>query len=366
MSATSAQSPARRSCFEPSRSSLAAAPHSFASDAGLAAVSVVIVNFNAGDVLGNCLTAVLAQARQVVLVDNASAAPAFERLVARFATHPRLVIVRSPRNVGFAAGCNIGLEYATESAVLFLNPDSVPAAGTTQMLFNTLAADGRTAMVGGLLLCTDGSEQGGGRRAVPTPWRSFVRGFGLSRFAKRWPALARRWPRLFNDFHLHLQPLPVEPIAVEAISGACMMVSRAAIDAVGSFDDGYFLHCEDLDFCMRIRAAGLHILFHPHALVTHVKGACSRDRPLFVEWHKHRGMIRFYRKHFRHQYPFLLMAVVSCGVWARFAAVSLPHIVPAARRWLAGLDQPSRRFPETVPRPARSAGMLSVSRSTAN
>jgi GT2 family glycosyltransferase len=324
-----------------------------------AAVSVVIVNHNAGAVLRDCLSTALAEARQVILVDNASVAKTFDRLIARFAMHPRLTVIRSAENVGFAAGCNIGLAQASEPAVLFLNPDSVPAEGAIRAMLDTLEADGEAGMVGGLLLSVDGSEQGGGRRAIPTPWRSFVRAFGLSRFA-------RRWPTLFDDFHLHMQPLPAEPIAVEAISGACMMISRTALEAVGPMDDGYFLHCEDLDYCMRIRAAGMRIIFNPHAAVTHVKGGCSRDRQLFVEWHKHKGMLRFYRKHFRHRYPTALMAVVRCGVWARFAAVSMPHLVPSARRWLAARQWSLRPFAEAAPGPARSAGMLAAERSVSS
>jgi GT2 family glycosyltransferase len=315
-------------------------------------VSVVIVNYNAGEVLRASLESSLAQATEVVLVDNASEPAGFERVVSRFAGHPRLTVVRSARNVGFAAGCNLGLERCSQPTVLFLNPDSVPAPGAVATLLATLERNPGVGMVGGLLLCTNGSEQGGGRRAVPTPWRSFVRGFGLAR-------LGRRWPTLFNDFHLHCQPLPNRPIAVEAISGACMMVSKRAIDRVGAFDEGYFLHCEDLDYCMRVRAAGLQILFHPQAPVLHHKGACSRDRQLFVEWHKHKGMVRFYRKHFRHQYPAGLMGLVTLGVWLRFAAVSGPHLLPSLRRWLA-TARPSAAPAATAAPAPRSVGMLSA------
>lgn len=323
-------------------------------DAVLEPVSVVVVNHNAGGVLRDCLAASLAQAAQVIVVDNASEPRGFERVVAAFAGNPRLVVVRSAENLGFAAGCNLGLERCSQPSVLFLNPDSVPAPGAIRIMHEALSGDDAIGMVGGLLLCTDGSEQGGGRRAVPTPWRSFVRGFGLSRFAKR-------WPKLFDDFHLHCSPLPAEPIAVEAISGACMMVSERALGTVGPLDEGYFLHCEDLDYCMRLRAAGLQIMFHPRAPVLHHKGVCSRDRRLFVEWHKHRGMVRFYRKHFRHQYPGGLMTLVMLGVWLRFAAVSAPHAILEARRWLAGSRLRARTAADELQSRPAPAGMLAAS-----
>lgn len=278
-------------------------------------VSVVIVNYNAGPLLGDCLAAALAQCCQVILVDNASAPDPFESVVARFAAEPRLDVVRSATNRGFAAGCNRGLARAHEPIVLFLNPDCILAAGTVATLVAALRSDPRVGMVGGLLTDVTGREQGGSRRAVPTPWRSFVRAFGLSRFADR-------WPKLFADYDLHRRPLPAGPIDVEAVSGACTMVRRSAVDEVGGWDEGYFLHCEDLDLCMRFRARGWRILFVPAARAVHHRGLCGRSRPLRVEWHKHAGMIRFYGKHFRHQYPFGLMALVTIGVWMRFAGIA--------------------------------------------
>lgn len=281
-----------------------------------APVTVVIVNHNVdGRFLIDCLESVLPQASEVVVVDNASRADRFEPLIARFESHPRLHVIRSAENRGFAAGCNLGAELATQPMVMFLNPDCTLGAGSLARLCEALQAHPRAAMAGGRLTYVDGIEQGGGRRAVPTPWRSFVRAFGLSR-------LARVSPNLFYDFHLHRQPLPSTPIAVEAISGACMLVTREAIDDFGLMDEGYFLHCEDLDLCMRARAHGWQVLFVPDAPIVHHKGGCSRERPVFVEWHKHKGMIRFYRKHFRRRYPIGLMELVTIGVWLRFVAIA--------------------------------------------
>lgn len=303
----------------------------------LAAAAVVIVNFNAGDVLADCLASVLAQARQVIVVDNASEPDDFEPVIGRFAGHPNLTVIRSPRNGGFSYGCNLGIRASTEPAVLLLNPDCVVAPESLVAMCDVLHAEERVGMVGGFVVCTDGSEQGGGRRAVPTPWRSFVRGFGLSRFARRFPRMARRFPRLFNDFYLHLQPKPTEPIAVEAISGACILMKRQAVDDVGLLDEGYFLHCEDLDICMRFRKRGWGIVFVPHAPVLHHKGVCSRNRTLFVEWHKHKGMMRFYHKHFRHQYPPALMTIVAVGVWSRFGAIASRHMARKVRQHVSAL-----------------------------
>ena len=321
-------------------------------------VTVVIVNYNAGALLGDCLAAALDQCRQVILVDNASAAGPLDAVLGRFAAEPRLEVVRSAVNRGFAAGCNLGLAQAREPIVLFLNPDCLLAAGAVAALVAAIRSEPRVGMVGGLLTDVAGREQGGSRRAVPTPWRSFVRAFGLSRFANR-------WPRLFADYDLHRQPLPAAPVDVEAVSGACTMLQREVIDEVGGWDEGYFLHCEDLDLCMRFRARGWRILFVPAARAVHHRGLCGRTRPLLVEWHKHAGMIRFYSKHFRHQYPAGLMALVTCGVWLRFTAIAarllvgrLGRAVAAAAGWIAhGWRSPRCA---TAPAAVRSAGFALV------
>lgn len=286
-------------------------------------ISTVIVNYNAGPLLRACVDSLLNCALdiEIIVVDNASGDGSLEGLPAL----PQVRIIRNPVNVGFAAACNIGVQAACAPFLLFLNPDCCVQRGAVRALLEALQADDRVGMVGGLLLNADGTEQGGGRRAVSTPWRSFVRAFGLHRFAGR-------WPKLFYDFHLHKQPLPDGPIEVEAISGACMLVKRAALDDVGLWDEGYFLHCEDLDLCMRFRQMGWKILFVPDARISHALGACSQKRKLFVEWHKHRGMMRFYRKFFRHQYPGVLMGLVAAGVWLRFGLVAA---VVTARRVLA-------------------------------
>lgn len=290
----------------------------------LESVSVVIVNYNAGEQLVDSVRAALGQATQVIVVDNDSIDSSMEMLKAWFPNEPRLLLHFVGRNLGFAGGCNRGLGLSSEPHVLFLNPDCIMGEGVLNCLVQVLKGNPAVGMVGGFLLDPDGTEQAGGRRAIPTPWRSFVRAFGLVRFA-------RRWPRLFFDFHLHKQPLPKEPMDVEAISGACMLVKREALEDVGSWDEKYFLHCEDLDLCMRFRRKGWKILFVPDAPVMHHHGVCGKSRPVFVEWHKHRGMIRFYRKFFRHQYPGVLMLLVVFGVWLRFGAVAVYHTVQRAR-----------------------------------
>jgi GT2 family glycosyltransferase len=117
-------------------------------------------------------------------------------------------------------------------------------------------------------------------------------------------------------------PLPKSPIPVDAISGSFMLVRREALEAVGPLDEAYFLHCEDLDWFVRFRRAGWAIYLVPDAEVVHHKGTCSRGRPIRVEWHKHRGMTRFFRKFQFQDHPLPLSLLVVAGIWTHFALIA--------------------------------------------
>ncbi len=277
---------------------------------------VVIVNYNAGQLLTESVQSVLTEgARHVFVVDNDSHDESLAYLETSI-SDKRVRIIRNGNNFGFAAACNIGARASDAGSLLFLNPDSVLAPGALGRMIEVLESNPSIGMVGGLLCNPDGSEQPGGRRVFPTPRRAFMRAFGLSHLGK-W------FPSLFSDFLLHKEPLPLTPTPVEAISGACMLVKREALKDVGLWDEGYFLHCEDLDWCMRFRLNNWLVMFVPDARVIHVWGACSRSRPFFVEWHKHHGMLRFYGKFFKKQYPGPLWWLVVLGVWLRFGLVSI-------------------------------------------
>ncbi|MDC7787461.1 glycosyltransferase family 2 protein [Rhodoplanes sp. TEM] len=279
---------------------------------------VVVVNYNAGAFLKQTVDAVLGTAAvaRVVVVDNASAD---DSLRALRDAGGRLAIVRNGRNLGFAAACNIGIGRTASEFVLLLNPDCRPEPGAIERLIGILADRPGAGMSGPLLLNPDGSEQAGGRRAEPTPGRSLVAALGLARLGGRVPGL--------TGVGLHHAPLPAGPVEVEAISGACMLVRRDAMRSVGLMDDRYFLHCEDLDWCLRFRRGGFSIVFTPEARVIHQKGVSSRPHPIATEWHKHRGMARFYRKFYRSRYPAPLTALVMAGIWLRFGLVATTRLV---------------------------------------
>jgi len=290
-------------------------------------VSVIIVNYNAGSVLSECVQRVLASdtAVAVWVVDNASHDDSLAQLRQAVPADPRLQIYPQTRNLGFARASNLALPAAQGEYLLFLNPDCYVETDTVSRMRSIMDAH-PGAGLGGVLVCNpDGSEQVGCRRRVPSPGRALVRVLHLDRW----------WPSRFgsHNFVLGDAPLPTEPTVVEGISGAFMWVRRSALATVGPLDEGYFLHCEDLDWFMRFRQAGWDILFVPEVKVTHFKGLCSEGEPLRVSWHKHRGMLRYYRKFFRQRYPLPLSWLVTGAVWARFALLALISVVKRAFRF---------------------------------
>jgi GT2 family glycosyltransferase len=276
-------------------------------------VSIIIVNYNADELLSSCVDSLMncSFEIEIIIVDNASKDESIHQLHARFPGENKLTVFQNEKNLGFAVACNQGSSIATGDFLLYLNPDCLVEPETIPALLQCLQNDPQVGMAGGLILNPDGSEQRGCRRTVPTPWKSLINSLGLQ-------TLSRLNPQVFSDFRLDREPVPEQAVAVDAISGACMLVSRAALADVGPLDEGYFLHCEDLDWCMRFRQRGWKIMFVPQARLYHSKGACSSSRPVFVEWSKHKGMVRFSRKFFADHYPLPVFWLIWLGIWLRF------------------------------------------------
>jgi GT2 family glycosyltransferase len=279
-------------------------------------VSVVIVNFNGGELVKQAVSIVLRSdlLLEVFVSDNGSTDESLTALQAVAKSDLRLHIIDNRKNLGFSRANNIAIKKATGDFLLLLNPDCLMRPDTLRCMLGVMSEHPDIGMAGCLIRNADGSEQAGCRRAIPTPWRTLVRVLHLN---KLFPSHRR-----FRTFLLNFDPIPATPIEVEAISGAFMLVRRKALEQVGLLDEGYFLHCDDLDWCMRFRQADWKILYVPDAEAVHYKGTCSKDRPIRVLFHMHRGMVRFYRKFFKHQYPLPLMGIVMMAVWLRFCLMA--------------------------------------------
>ena len=287
-------------------------------------ISILIVNFNSGPWLARCVDSVLANdlPLEILVGDNGSVDDSIERLQATQSQHAACRIFAYGCNLGFATATNRLLAEAQGEFVLLLNPDCLIEANTLAAMISVFRQHPGTGMAGCLIRNLDGSEQRGCRRHIPTLESAFYRSLPFV----RWLPLVHPAARVLN-FDLTNTPLPPDASDVEAISGAFMLVSRPALEAVGVMDEGYFLHCEDLDWCLRFSRAGWRILFVPQIEITHAQGVCSTARPLRVEWHKHRGMQRFFRKFTHTQERPFLYALTSLAIWAHFTVASIKQIV---------------------------------------
>jgi len=272
-------------------------------------VTAITVNYNAGPLLQGLVESLAGQQGllRTVVVDNASHDGSLDFLAA--GPHPQVTLVRNPANRGFGAACNQGAASAAGRYLLFINPDCRMPAGALARMVALMEAHPEAGVLGPLVLNSDGSEQRGCRRYLPDPKRALMRVLKLDR-----PAADGK----VAGFDLTGTPLPAQAVPVEAISGACLMIRRELFEQLRGWDEGYFLHCEDLDLCMRVQQAGAAVLFMPDVSVSHVQGVSSRGRPVFVLWHKHRGMWRYYSKFLRRKSPFWLTPLVAFGIAARF------------------------------------------------
>jgi N-acetylglucosaminyl-diphospho-decaprenol L-rhamnosyltransferase len=280
------------------------------------AVSVVIVSYRTGATLWACLDRVLADdaVGEILLVDNGNDAATVAALRARAVGAPRLRVLSGHGNIGFAAGCNLGARAASGGFLLLLNPDCLVEPGSIAGLLAAVGAPARPRIATVRLLDESGAEQRGSRRNQGTPGQCLAEALRLDR------VLPRRWaPTRLN---LNDQKLPATITAVPAISGAFMLMPRATFDALGGLDAGYFLHVEDLDFCLRLGRAGGVAYFMPGLACTHVKGT-SAASAWFVERHKLHGFRRFFDTHFAASHPRLLRELcwlcLAAGLLARAA-----------------------------------------------
>lgn len=294
-------------------------------------IPVVIVNFNAGDRLRDCVMSVLQSDCnvRVYVSDNGSTDNSLNTLEYAAQSDPRLIIIRNNANLGFAKGNNRVLPILPQSEfILFLNPDCLLQVDTISQMSRIFKVYPAAGLASCLIVNPDGSEQRGCRRQLPTPWQSMVQALQLQRIFPHSPR--------FRSFNLTDSPLPQQPTVVEATSGAFMLVRTQALAAVGPLDEGYFLHCEDIDWCARFTQAGYQVLFVPQVKIIHYQGSCSQQRPIRVEWHKHRGMLRFYRKFYAQRYPRPMMWAMYLLVASRLMLLCLlfagRHLANIGRR----------------------------------
>ena len=288
--------------------------------------SIVVVAADSGPLLAASIGTALASDGpvEVVLVDNASTDGQVERVVDEHAGDARLRLLRNGANLGFGPACNRGAAIARGDVLVFLNPDCELLADSVRAMREALRSADRVGLLGVEVCDANGVPARGNRRRDPSLQRALASLSGLARWESRRPALQG-------------VEMPASPSAqaglefVEAVSGACMAMPRTVFEAIGGFDEGYFLHVEDLDLCRRTRDAGWRVAFAAGLRVRHAQGSSSRSRPLFVSRHKHRGMWRYFRKFDPLASNPIVSGAVWVGIWSHFAVTVAGYSLRARR-----------------------------------
>ena len=316
-----------------------------------AGVSVVMVSFWTGSVLTEAIESVLAPDQEgvveLILVDNGNPPAVTAQLARRAAADPRLVLMGGHGNVGFARGCNLGARRMRGRYLLLLNPDCRLAPGAIPALLAEAGALGVDWMLGCRVLNPDGSDQRGSRRALLTPGTALVEALRLDRLA---PAMLRR-----HRLNHHEGQLPQGTVRIPAVNGACMMLPVATFQAVGGMDEGYFLHVDDLDLCLRLHRKGVPVYFVPRVEAVHHAGS-SRAGPIRIEWHKARGFLRYFRVHYRGLRWIPVTAPLHAGVLTRCGIKVIGCLLRSAWRRLVPREPP---VPSSAPDFARTESCAS-------
>ncbi len=230
-------------------------------------LSIVIVSFNTREVLRECLERVAkfvsSADTEIFVVDNASADGSARMTAESF---PRVKLIESERNVGFAAGNNLALKSASGKYMLLLNSDAFLLENTLEPTIRFMEENPDCGVLGIRLTGRDGKLQPSARK-LPDAWNKFLVITGI----------ASKFPRskIFGgpDFSWWNHD---ETKEVGWVPGAYFLTRKDVIDRIGFLDERYFLYYEETDFCLSAKRAGWKVLFYPHAEVIHLGGESSK------------------------------------------------------------------------------------------
>lgn len=252
-------------------------------------LSIIIVNFNTSQLLQDCLSSIFRQGLKhkfsVVVVDNASPDGSVEMVGKKF---PKVRVIKSDKNLGFAGGNNLGIKAGEAKYYLLLNSDTVVPVGSLDSLVDFMDMSGFG--VGSCkLLNKDGSFQA---NAGDLP-------FGLPLFfwLSGWDDILPKIREYLPSFHRKFKSFYKGEKEVGWVSGSVMIIKKEVVENIGGLDENIFMYCEDTDYCIRAKRAGFKVGWTDKAKVYHLGGGSSKD-PKLIQWvGEFKGLVYIYRKH---------------------------------------------------------------------
>jgi len=267
-------------------------------------VAAIVVTYRTGPRLTECLHALAAHSGigEIIVVDNGNPEPMTAWLEGFAARLKNVHYVQTGENLGFGRGVNRGAKIANASQLLIINPDCVLRPDAIEPLLNAAEGQPSPCIIGGRIFDLQGKAQRGPKRRELTLVRVLSKLIGGA------------------GINMPLEPQPENPMPVAVTSGAFFLIDKAGFDAIGGFDEGYFLHVEDIDLCKRAQLAGGSVIYQPGAGALHF-GATSDVSSLFVERHKAAGFARYFRKFSKNPLHRLMaelcIPVIFIGLMAR-------------------------------------------------
>jgi N-acetylglucosaminyl-diphospho-decaprenol L-rhamnosyltransferase len=258
--------------------------------------AAVIINYNAGDLLEQCvgaLTSAPDQPDEIVVVDNASVDGAAPRLAAN---HPDVVVITNSSNLGYARAANLGIAATATPIVAVLNNDTEIKPGTGTALVGRFEREPDLGAAGPRILNLDGTTYPSAR-SIPSLTDTI--GHGLLGLIRPHNEYTRRYRQIDAD--------PEVPRDVGWLSGSAIWLRREALDEVGGWDERYFMYVEDVDLCWRLTRAGWRVAYEPGGTVLHVQGATTKERPYRMLLEHHRSLWRFADRRWRGKWRVLLV-----------------------------------------------------------
>ena len=260
-------------------------------------LSIIIVSYNSQAELDGCLTSLTgvqspATDHEIVVVDNASTDGTPGYLRERW---PGVRLIEAGGNRGFAAANNIGIRHSFGELVLLLNPDAIASRTAIDRLVAVLDSHPEVAIVGPRLVDGAGRAELSFGRMI-SPLNELRQKLLVTGNDRRRPGIAAYVERITRRARL-----------VDWVSGACLLIRRADLDAAGLLDERFFLYTEDVDLCATVRGRGRLVRFEPTAQVIHLRGRSRATAGSNADAAYRRSHIAFYEKHHPRWTPLLRM-----------------------------------------------------------
>ncbi|MFD1874741.1 glycosyltransferase family 2 protein [Hymenobacter bucti] len=277
-------------------------------------LSVIIVNYNVCYFLEQALLSVrqaaerLGQPVEVFVVDNHSADNSVSMVRTRF---PEVILLENHDNPGFSKANNQALRQATGQYQLLLNPDTLVEEDTFRRCCAFLDEHPGCGGLGVQMLDGQGRFLPESKRGLPTPRVAFYKIFGLAWLFPR--------SRTFGRYHLGFLD-PGQPHQVAVLSGAFMLLRKAALDQVGLLDEDYFMYGEDIDLSYRLTQGGWQNWYFPGARIIHYKGESTKRTSVNYVFVFYRAMAIFAQKHFAPGRAGLFTKLINIAIWLRASA----------------------------------------------